>query len=259
MSPTEKVTQYMNEYDVVPQVEEAVNRAVLKNSTNPLAEVGLALLAGKAAPEVPRPLSLPKQVAKAGGVAAWNAQPSIAQQVKMLDAACTATTVAEALAEARGIMSLGHNLWAYAYLRKLFAKNPNVYYATLAADPALLLPVSFLGALSTLRLHAHRCTAVAPCCTLERPVLRRWRTRRRWARRARSSARCPFTRVAATCRSKTAATSRPCCRSTRRYAAEYSIRPCCSGMSRFSKYAADVWQRRGRGAADACTVPHARA
>ena len=38
-------------------------------------------------------------------------------------------------------MSLGHNLWAYAYLRKLYAKSPNVYYATLAADPALLLPV----------------------------------------------------------------------------------------------------------------------
>ena len=40
-------------------------------------------------------------------------------------------------------MSLGHNLWAYAYLRKLYAKNPNVYYATLAADPALLLPVAY--------------------------------------------------------------------------------------------------------------------
>ena len=39
---------------------------------------------------------------KAGGVRAWNAQPTIAQQIKMLDAACTATTVAEALAEARG-------------------------------------------------------------------------------------------------------------------------------------------------------------
>ena len=169
MSPTEKVTEYMNEYDVVPKVEEAISKAVLKKSTNPLAEVGLALLAGTAAPEVPRPLSLPKQVARAGGVSAWNAQPSIAQQIKMLDAACTATTVAEALAEARGtnhhltsppiphlhphhppndqttsrpgIMSLGHNLWAYAYLRKLYAKNPNVYYATLAADPALLLPV----------------------------------------------------------------------------------------------------------------------
>jgi hypothetical protein len=102
MSPTDKVTQYMNEHDVVPRVEEAINKAVLKKSTNPLAEVGLALLAGDSAPEVPRPLSLPKQVAKAGGVSAWNAQPSIAQQIKMLDAACTATTVGEALLEARG-------------------------------------------------------------------------------------------------------------------------------------------------------------
>jgi len=143
MSPTDKVTQYMNEHDVVPRVEEAINKAVLKKSTNPLAEVGLALLAGDSAPEVPRPLSLPKQVAKAGGVSAWNAQPSIAQQIKMLDAACTATTVGEALLEARGIMSLGHNLWAYAYLRKLYAKNPDLYYATLAADPALLLPVAY--------------------------------------------------------------------------------------------------------------------
>jgi hypothetical protein len=49
-----------------------------------------------------------------------------------------------------GIMSLGHNLWAYAYLRKLYAKNPDLYYATLAADPALLLPVAY-----TRRTHAH--------------------------------------------------------------------------------------------------------
>ena len=109
MSPTENVTQYMNEHDVVPRVEEAINKAVLKKSTNPLAEVGLALLAGDSAPEVPRPLSLPKQVAKAGGVRAWNAQPTIAQQVKMLDAACTATTVVEALAEARGAYPRPHH------------------------------------------------------------------------------------------------------------------------------------------------------
>ena len=68
MSPSEKVTQYMNEHSIVPRVEEAINKAVLKKSNNPLAEVGLALLAGDSAPEVPRPLSLPKQVAKAGGV-----------------------------------------------------------------------------------------------------------------------------------------------------------------------------------------------
>ena len=99
----------MNEHDVVPRVEEAIKKAVLKKSTNPLAEVGLALLAGDSAPEAPRPLSLPKQVAKAGGVRAWNAQPTIAQQVKMLDAACTATTVVGALAEARGAYPRPHH------------------------------------------------------------------------------------------------------------------------------------------------------
>jgi hypothetical protein len=26
-------------------------------------------------------------------------------------------------------MSLGHNLWAYAYLRKLYATNPSAYCA----------------------------------------------------------------------------------------------------------------------------------
>ena len=109
MSPSEKVTQYMNEHSIVPRVEEAINKAVLTKSSNPLAEVGIALLAGDSVPEVPRPLSLPKQVAKAGGVRAWNAQPTIAQQVKMLDAACTATIVAEALTEARGAHPRPHH------------------------------------------------------------------------------------------------------------------------------------------------------
>ena len=126
MSPTEKVTQYMNEYDVVPKVEEAINKAVLKKSTNPLAEVGLALLAGDSAPEVPRPLSLPKQVAKAGGVRAWNAQPTIAQQIKMLDAACTATTVAEALVEARGAHPRPHATLHPRHRHHLNLLHPNL-------------------------------------------------------------------------------------------------------------------------------------
>ena len=117
----------------------------------------------------------------------------------MLDAACTATTVAEALTEVRGIMSLGHNLWAYSYLRKLYAKNANVYYGTLAADPALLLPVSQPGPRAGLVFPG----ALAPrlCRSTGR-----WRTRRRWARRARSLGSCRSTRAAATSRSKTAAT-----------------------------------------------------
>ena len=135
------VTQYVQDHQIIPTVEGAINKAVAKRSDKPLADVGLALLAGEAPEDPPRPLSLPKQVAQVGGIAKWNEQPTLVQQIKMLDAACTATTVAEALTEVRGIMSLGHNLWAYSYLRKLYAKNANIYYGTLAADPALLLPV----------------------------------------------------------------------------------------------------------------------
>ena len=139
----QQVESYLKEHDVRATVEQAVNATVQNHSTRPIADIGLALLGGKAAAEPPRPLSLPKQVSAIGGIAKWNAQPTLAQQVKMLDAACTATTVAEALEEVRGIMSLGHNLWAYAYIRKLYAKSPNLYYGMLAADPALLLPVAY--------------------------------------------------------------------------------------------------------------------
>ena len=90
-----------------------------------------------------RVLSLPKSVVAAGGIEKWNSHPSLSQLQTMLRAACTATTVAEALVEIKGIMLLGHNLWAYAYLRTLGAVNPTIYYGLLAADPALLLPVAY--------------------------------------------------------------------------------------------------------------------
>ena len=113
-----------------------------------------------------RVLSLPKSVVAAGGIEKygvafailqrnspaltprrrrrrWNSHPSLSQLQTMLSAACTATTVAEALVEIKGIMLLGHNLWAYAYLRTLGAVNPTIYYGLLAADPALLLPVAY--------------------------------------------------------------------------------------------------------------------
>ena len=63
---------------------------------------------------------LAKSVAAAGGIAKWNEHSDLSQLSRMLDASCTATTVEEALSEIKGIMSLGHNLWAYAYLRTLF-------------------------------------------------------------------------------------------------------------------------------------------
>jgi len=139
-----QVEAYLKEHDIVATVAQAVNATIKKRSAKPVADIGLALLGGgNEADEAPRPLSLPKQVSAIGGIGKWNAQPTLAQQVKMLDAACTATTVAEALDEVRGIMSLGHNIWAYAYIRKLYATNPNLYYGMLAADPALLLPVAY--------------------------------------------------------------------------------------------------------------------
>mmetsp|Transcript_46618 Transcript_46618/g.129674 ORF Transcript_46618/g.129674 Transcript_46618/m.129674 type:complete len:611 (-) Transcript_46618:97-1929(-) len=93
--------------------------------------------------EVKPPLGwLPKTVAQKG-IDEWNKQPEVAQLAKMLDSACTASTVDEALAEIRGIMSLGHNLWAYGYLRTLANKNMDLYYGMLLAEPGLLLPVAY--------------------------------------------------------------------------------------------------------------------
>jgi malate dehydrogenase (oxaloacetate-decarboxylating)(NADP+) len=90
----------------------------------------------------PRALSLPKSVA-ALGMSKWNQQPDVKALCHTVDAMCQATTVVEAVAEIKGIMSLGHNLWAYAYLRALSAKNVDLYYGLLLAEPALLLPVAY--------------------------------------------------------------------------------------------------------------------
>mmetsp|Transcript_159961 Transcript_159961/g.307017 ORF Transcript_159961/g.307017 Transcript_159961/m.307017 type:complete len:653 (-) Transcript_159961:53-2011(-) len=88
-----------------------------------------------------RELSLPKAVAAAGGIHAWNAQhEDVKQLLTMLSSMCRATTVQDALREVRAIMSLGHNLWTYAYMRKLCDRNMNLFYATIAAEPALILP-----------------------------------------------------------------------------------------------------------------------
>jgi len=61
----------------------------------------------------------------------------------MLHDMCAATTVPEALDQVRAVASLGHNLWAYAYMRMLYSKNLNLYYSTLLAEPDLLLPVVY--------------------------------------------------------------------------------------------------------------------
>ena len=65
---------------------------------------------------------------------------------------CTANTVDEALSQVKGLMSMGHNLPAYAYMRMLYAKNPALYFSTLLAKPSELLPVVYTPVRGT---HVH--------------------------------------------------------------------------------------------------------
>jgi len=91
-----------------------------------------------------RELSLGKSVSAAGGIEAFNKQsPDVKQMCAMLDTICTATTVEQALEEVQAIMSLGHKLWAYAYMRMLYNKNMDVYYGALLAKPTVLMPVVY--------------------------------------------------------------------------------------------------------------------
>ena len=83
-----------------------------------------------------RSLSLPKAVAAAGGIAAWNhSRPELSLLLKHLNHMCSASTVAEAISEVKAIMLLGHQLWAYAYMRRLYNKSPDLYFATILAQP----------------------------------------------------------------------------------------------------------------------------
>ena len=94
-------------------------------------------------PEKKRVLSLPKSVVAAGGLAAWNAHPDLAALNATLDGACKATTVDGALKEIKGLMSLGHMLYAYLYLRRLAERDSDLYYNVLLADPGPLLPIAY--------------------------------------------------------------------------------------------------------------------
>jgi hypothetical protein len=113
-----------------------------------MASIGWALLLLAASVSVSaastRRLSLPRAVADAGSIDDWHSKhPELLQLRDLLDGMCTATTVAEALAAVRGILLLDHPLWAYAYLRMLYHKQPHLYFGTLLASPEELLPIVY--------------------------------------------------------------------------------------------------------------------
>lgn len=89
-----------------------------------------------------RTLSIAKSV-QAMGASRWNSQYDLHQLSKILDTACMATTVEAAVEEIKSLMALGHNLWAYAYLRALCNKDIDLYYGLLLAEPGMLLPVAY--------------------------------------------------------------------------------------------------------------------
>jgi hypothetical protein len=64
------------------------------------------------------------------------------QLPKMVDAGCQAVTVEDAVEEVKAMMSLGHIIWAYAYLRALSSRDLDLCYGLLWAEPSLLLPVA---------------------------------------------------------------------------------------------------------------------
>jgi malate dehydrogenase (oxaloacetate-decarboxylating)(NADP+) len=91
-----------------------------------------------------RSLSLPKQVAKAGGITEWNNRnPTSAAQWKLCERMCAATTVEEAIVELDGIMALGHKIWAYIYFRVLHNRNPDILYSLILTDPKKYMPVAY--------------------------------------------------------------------------------------------------------------------
>jgi len=89
-----------------------------------------------------RTLSLPKSVTAAGGIEAWN-EKGVDEMCKLMDRMCTATTVEEALEQVKAVRLLGKDIWAYAYMRKLYNKNMDLYYGALLAAPQMLLPVVY--------------------------------------------------------------------------------------------------------------------
>jgi malic enzyme len=110
-----------------------------------LAMVGhVGSAAGAAAGHHARQLSLPHAIASAGGLDQWNgATAESAALARMIDGMVRATTVDEALAEVGAILSLGHPIWAYAYMRALHARDERLYFEALLADPERLLPVVY--------------------------------------------------------------------------------------------------------------------
>jgi len=91
-----------------------------------------------------RHLSLPKSVMAAGSIQKWNKRNPVAEkQFAMVAQMCKAKTVEEAMVELNVIMKLGHKIWAYAYMRRLYNQDMHLFYGVLLKAPEILMPVVY--------------------------------------------------------------------------------------------------------------------
>eukprot|EP00316_Scyphosphaera_apsteinii_P019733 CAMPEP_0119316214 /NCGR_PEP_ID=MMETSP1333-20130426/39017_1 /TAXON_ID=418940 /ORGANISM="Scyphosphaera apsteinii, Strain RCC1455" /LENGTH=647 /DNA_ID=CAMNT_0007321805 /DNA_START=17 /DNA_END=1960 /DNA_ORIENTATION=+ len=127
-----------------------IAKAVKEKATNPLSAIASTVASASFASSpadtssVLRTKSLPAQVAAVGGIDKWNAlSPKLSHLKRTLDGMCQAATVEQALVEVRSVASMGHDFWAYMYMRELYSKMPEIYYGALLAAPSELLPIVY--------------------------------------------------------------------------------------------------------------------
>jgi len=90
-----------------------------------------------------RHLSLPKGVAIAGSVIAWNKKPELISLVEMLDGMVDPQSADDALTKVKSMIQLDHYLWAHMWMKMLQAKNIDSYYELMINNPSLMLPVMY--------------------------------------------------------------------------------------------------------------------
>ena len=91
------------------------------------------------------------------------------------------------------IMKLGHNIYTYAYMRNLYDRDMNLFYALLLSNPAKMMPVCYTPTVGEVQDGSHQHSFLITNTLACRP--------------ARSLGRCRSSLVAAMFPSPTGATS----------------------------------------------------
>jgi len=61
----------------------------------------------------------------------------------MMESLCKGKTVPDCIAEINAIERMGHKIWSYAYMRTLYARNSELYFAVALSDPVKIMPIVY--------------------------------------------------------------------------------------------------------------------